>query len=236
LRVRRAEGALGLRDGPEIDVTALFGLRLRTERLELRLPDDDELPALAHLAEEGIHPPETMPFEVAWTDGVGKTGFVEGFLGFHHGLLDAWRADKWEVAFAVFDVATGEPMGVQGVSGERFAPARRIVTGSWLGPRFQGRGFGTDMRSAVLDFAFAGLGAEVAVSGHADGNLQSMRVSQKLGYEKVSEQYIEPRGYPILQHMLELPRERWAVSERIPVGIAGLVACLPLFGLPNYPA
>ena len=63
------------------------------------------------------------------------------------------------------------------------------------------------MRAAVLELAFAGLGAQVAVSGHAEGNAQSMRVSEKLGYETVGEGFVEPRGYPIRQVMLELPRD-----------------------------
>ncbi|HYU50364.1 MAG TPA: hypothetical protein VEO91_10615 [Candidatus Limnocylindria bacterium] len=33
----------------------LFDLRLRTERLELRLPDDDELARLCAIARAGIH-------------------------------------------------------------------------------------------------------------------------------------------------------------------------------------
>ena len=87
------------------------------------------------------------------------------------------------------------------------------------------------MRAAVLELAFAGLGAEVAVSGHAEGNRQSMRVSEKLGYETVGEGFVEPRGYPIRHFKLELTRERWAASQRIPVEIEGLSPCRGLFGL-----
>ena len=39
------------------DAWPLFGLRLRTEHLELRLPTDDELIELLDLARAGIHPP-----------------------------------------------------------------------------------------------------------------------------------------------------------------------------------
>ena len=41
---------------------ALYGLRLRTPRLELRLWSHDELLELGRLAERGIHPPDEMPF------------------------------------------------------------------------------------------------------------------------------------------------------------------------------
>ncbi len=42
-------------------------LRIRTPRLELRYPDDDDLVALGHVAAEGIHDPAAMPFNVPWT-------------------------------------------------------------------------------------------------------------------------------------------------------------------------
>ena len=44
-----------------------FGLRIRTPRLELRYPSDGDLLAVAALAAEGIHEPDTMPFSVPWT-------------------------------------------------------------------------------------------------------------------------------------------------------------------------
>jgi len=46
----------------------LYGLRLRTPRLELRLPVLEELGALAQLSTQGVHDPDQMPFGVPWTD------------------------------------------------------------------------------------------------------------------------------------------------------------------------
>ena len=175
-----------------------------------------------------------MPFQVAWTDGIGKPGFAESFIGFHLGFAGSVGAGRWSLDLGV--CADGEPMGCQGISGERFAETRRVVTGSWLGQRFQGRGYGTEMRAAVLELAFAGLGAEVAVSGHADGNAQSMRVSEKLGYEPAGEGFVEPRGYPIRHFELELARDRWAASKRIPVVVEGLEACRRFRALDREPA
>lgn len=43
-----------------MNLQPLYGLRVRTPRLELRLPDDDELVELFTLAETGIHPPEDL--------------------------------------------------------------------------------------------------------------------------------------------------------------------------------
>ena len=41
-----------------MNVGALAGIRLRTPRLELRLPSEDELVELFRVAEGGIHPPD----------------------------------------------------------------------------------------------------------------------------------------------------------------------------------
>ena len=51
------------------DFWPLFGLRLRTPRLELRVPNLEDLAALAALAAAGVHDPSVQPFLVAWTDG-----------------------------------------------------------------------------------------------------------------------------------------------------------------------
>jgi RimJ/RimL family protein N-acetyltransferase len=191
--------------------------------LELRLPTDDELVALAAVALGGIHPPDEMPFEVAWTDTVT----VESFVEHHHGLRRDWTPDDWWLNLGVWH--RGEPVGAQGVNAKAFVRDRRATTGSWLGQRFQGQGIGTEMRVAVLELAFRGLGARVAVSGAADGNVASARVSEKLGYHEAGEGFVHPRGEPIRHQKLELAREEWRPPLR--VEIDGLEPCLPLFGL-----
>jgi hypothetical protein len=50
----------------------LFGLRITTPRLEIRLPTDDDLDDLLGLIGAGIHDPATMPFTVPWTDEEGS--------------------------------------------------------------------------------------------------------------------------------------------------------------------
>jgi RimJ/RimL family protein N-acetyltransferase len=229
VRVRRAEVALRLHRRRPIDLAPLSGLRLRTPRLELCLPGRDELIELAQLAERGIHPPETMPFRIPWTDRAGEPGFVEEFVAYHLGLRDRWRPDSWSLLLGVR--VEGEPAGAQDVRGEQFARDRRFETGSWLGRAFQGRGLGTEMRHAVLHLGFVGLGAVTAVSGALEGNVASERVSEKLGYVETGATLIEPRGVPVRERTFELSRERWAASVHPPVELTGLEPCLPLFGL-----
>ena len=229
MRVRRAQAAIGVRHRPAIDVGPLLGLRLRTPRLELRLPAEPELIELARLAGCGIHPPETMPFRVPWTDGAGSPRFLDDFLAFHRAGRASWRPESWSLLLAVF--SGGEPIGAQDVRGEEFATERSFETGSWLGRAFQGRGLGTEMRHAALHLGFAGLGARIAVSGALEGNRASERVSEKLGYVEAGEAYHEPRGVPLRERIFVLDRASWAASARPPVEIEGLEPCLPLFGV-----
>jgi RimJ/RimL family protein N-acetyltransferase len=201
----------------------LFGLRLRTPRLELRLPTEAELEQLRDVAAAGIHPPEFMPFSVAWTDDPE----LADFLPYHEMRRRDWSPDAWHLELGVW--LEGAPMGVQAVTAENFPRTRTVMTGSWLGARFQGRGVGTEMRTAVLELAFRGLGAEIARSGAIDGNEASLRVSEKLGYRHVGRSTVAPRGEEVGHADLELRREEW--RPPFPVEIEGVGTCLPLFGV-----
>lgn len=206
------------------DLAPLFGLRLRTPRLELRLPTGDELGELRDVARAGIHSPDFMPFGVAWTDEPYSERWV---VAFHEEQLAAWRPDDWNLNLGVW--LEGELAGSQSVHGRDFATSRKLGTGSWLGQRFQGRGVGTEMRAAVLELIFRGLGAERATSGAIDGNTASFRVSEKLGYRTVGRSTVSPRGSEIGHADFELSRDEW--RSPVPVEIAGLEHCLSLFGL-----
>jgi RimJ/RimL family protein N-acetyltransferase len=207
-----------------MDIASLFGLRLRTPRLELRLPTRPELDELRDLARAGVHPPEEMPFAVAWTDEPYSDAWV---VSFHEQQRAAWRPDAWDLELGVW--ADGELAGIQAVFGKDFAESRTVGTGSWLGSRFQRRGIGTEMRAAVLELAFRGLGAEVARSGAIEGNTASFRVSEKLGYRVTGVGTVSPRGPAVAHTDVELRRENW--RPPFAVEIDGLGTCLPLFGV-----
>jgi RimJ/RimL family protein N-acetyltransferase len=200
-------------------------LRVRTRTLELRCPDDDDLVALARLAAEGIHDPATMPFFVPWTRAQSPD-LERGLLQHAWGRRAALTPDDWSLHFCVCidDVM----VGVQEISAKRFAVRRTVETGSWLVQRAQGRGIGTEMRAAVLHFAFAGLGADEACSGSFVDNLASAAVSRRNGYAENGEEVIDREGRPArLQHWV-LTRERWAEQQRTDITIEGLDACLPM--------
>jgi RimJ/RimL family protein N-acetyltransferase len=205
----------------------LLGLRLETPRLVLRLPDADEIAALASVAEAGIHPPETMPFAVAWTDAIGTPAFRFDSAAHHAEKRALWSEGDWTLLLAVF--LAGAPIGIQDLRGGRVARGATVDTGSWLGRSFQGKGYGTEMRAAVLELAFVGLGAQAATSGWLAGSDASRRVSEKLGYEEVGTALASPRGTPVVEHLMRLERDRWRCP--VPVEIIGLEPCRHLFGV-----
>jgi RimJ/RimL family protein N-acetyltransferase/predicted GNAT family acetyltransferase len=195
-------------------------LTLRTPRLELRLPTDAEVLRLAHAIEaRRIHPPEEMPFLVPWTDAIGTEAFVPNTLAHFRAQRARRRPDDWGLNFVAF--LDGDPVGSQAMNAERFPRERSVSTGSYLLRPFQGRGLGTEMRTAVLALAFDVLGALRAESGAMAGNEASARVSAKLGYEQVGWRERAPRGEPVRERTFELTRDAWREREHLPVRIDG---------------
>jgi RimJ/RimL family protein N-acetyltransferase len=208
----------------------LYGLRLRTPRLELRLPAPAELDALAQLSAEGIHEPDSMPFAVPWTD-LPPAERARSVMQFHWHTLASWTPQDWVLQLVVF--LGGVVTGTQSVGGRDFAIVREVSTGSWLGQRYQGQGIGTEMRAAVLHLAFAGLGAESAVTAAMTDNAASNAVSRKLGYQPGGVARRRVRDVLGYEQRFALDRSRWEQCRTVPVEIDGLAACLPLFGFPN---
>ena len=99
------------------DAWPIYGLRIRSERLELRLPTDDEILALIDVAKAGIHPPDEMPFGVAFTDPPSPE-FERGFVALRRHLegtqevLESCRFLSAPLAsFAALDVGERRPFG-----------------------------------------------------------------------------------------------------------------------------
>jgi ribosomal protein S18 acetylase RimI-like enzyme len=182
----------------------LTRLRLRTPQLELRLATRAEARRLFTVAEAGVHDPAVMPFEIPWTDDLDEQDFVAHVTGS--------TADS--IRFVAF--LDGRPIGVKALDVE----PGRVATGSWLGAGFQGRGLGTEMRAAVLTYAFDVRQAAVARSSAIQGNPQSLGVSRKLGYEVVGSHTVSPRGEPVEHTDVELRRERF--RSPVPVTVDGV--------------
>lgn len=211
-----------------IDHWPLAGLRLTTPRLELRLPDDEELAALADLAAEGVHAPDRMPFTVPWSDAPGPRR-ARSVVQYHWLRRGDWTPDHWSLNLAVF--RDGRPVGTQELSADDFGVLGVVGSGSWLGLRHQGQGVGTEMRAAILHLAFAGLGAREAVTAAFEDNARSRAVSRKLGYAPDGVRRVVSRGRPATLHRLRLARADWRPDPDLPVTLTGLDPCLPLFGV-----
>ena len=206
----------------------LFGLRLRSERLVLRVPTDDELVELMELARAGIHPPDEMPFGVAWSV-LPSPAFERGFMQHHWSIRGSWSPDNWTLN--LMTELDGVPIGSQSVRAEQFAIHGTVDTGSWLGRAYQGRGFGKEMRAAVLGFAFDGLGARVAESSAFLDNTASNAVSRGLGYEENGLGSLAPQGVARVSQRFRMNVEGWRARPRPALAIEGLDACLELFGV-----
>jgi RimJ/RimL family protein N-acetyltransferase len=210
------------------EIWPLSGLRLRTPRLVLSAPDPAQLLALA--AEAGAGPSDPgLGFLAVRTDTPVER--ARRTVQMYWAALGAWSPDAWDCVLAVH--RDGRPVGLVNVKGRSFPVTREVSTGSWLVPRERGDGVGTEMRSAALHLAFAGLGARAATSQSRTDNAVSLRVSAKLGYRPDGTEVRADGAVPEEWQRLRLPADRWAaVADGFPVQIEGLAACRPLFGLP----
>lgn len=205
----------------------LFDLRLRTPRLELRLPTDDDLLELMRVAREGVVEEGQTFFAVPWHE-LPSPAFERQFLQHWWASRGSWSPTGWNLGLAV--VADGQPIGIQDLMARNFAVRKTVVTASWLGRAYQGRGYGTEMRAAVLALAFDGLGAELAESGYFKGNAASAGVSAKLGYVDNGDEVWAVGRERAVERRLRVGREAWK-RDLVPVTIEGLEPCLKLFGV-----
>ena len=206
----------------------LLDLRLTTGDLELRIPREEELPAFAEIVERGIHPPDEMPFGIAWTDLPTPERNLESYRWWTSARAN-FTPDQWVLTLGVWEA--GRPAGFQDLRADRFAALRTVGTGSWLGLEFQGHGVGRLMRQAILALAFDHLGAEVAESEAFLDNPASNRVSIAVGYEPNGFGRLAPRGVARETQRFRLTLEDWRARPRPAVSVEGLEGCLALFGI-----
>lgn len=214
------------------DLWPPFGLLIETPRLRLRLPREDELPALARAARD-IADPDGPRLQMPWMYG-DSPDMERRLLQRYWRALAHWKPATWHLPLAVFLGA--EPIGMQDLWAEEFALRRSVGTGLWITRAWQGCGYGTEARAAVLDLAFGHLDAIEALTEHIEGNRASERVSRKLGYVPNGQHAVhrDDTGR-VSEYQLRLDRSVWkgrARHDRIIV--TGLGPCLPMLGLADY--
>jgi RimJ/RimL family protein N-acetyltransferase len=195
----------------------LHGLVLRTPDLELRVMDEPLAKDLALVA----------PDDLAYNPKIPSLG--HDVLQNYWRSMGQWRVDDWVLPFVVLH--EGEPLGVQALEGKDFVVRRVVDSYSWLVRDARGQGVGKQMRTAVLELAFRGLGARHAISEAYEDNAASLTVSRALGYKDngVSVERRDGAEETVMSQHLMLAAADWRPSWE--VSISGLEPCLPLFGL-----
>jgi len=204
----------------------LFDLVVRTPRLEIRLPREEEFGALLAVIAEGIHAPAMMPFTTPFTDRPSPERERESAQWWWRQRAE-WSAEKWNLTGAVF--VDGQVVGVQDINAEHFAVLRTAHTGSWLGLAHQGQGLGKEMRQAILHLAFAGLGALEAHSGAFFDNAPSLATSRSVGYEPNGEMLAPRRDGAARMLNVRIDRATWEERRRDDIEIVGLEECRDMF-------
>lgn len=158
----------------------LFGLTLTTPRLVLRPITDDDIPAAVAAARSGVHDPGRNPFSTPWTE-LPADELGPKMAQWYWCCRGQATPEDWTLLLGIWHA--DEFIGCQDIGAKDFATLRTVGTGSWLKQSHHGRGFGTEMRAAVVLYAFDWLKADVAESEAATWNAASLGVSRALGYE-----------------------------------------------------
>lgn len=210
----------------------LTQLTLTTPDLVLRVPDDSRLDELAQVAAEGVVPQGAVHFPQPWASGTPEEA-ARNVLQNHWWARGDWTEDNWRLLLAVLH--NGQVIGQQNLSARNFRITREARTGFWLGRRFQGRGYGTQMRAAALRLAFDCLGAERVVSTAFSDNAASRRVSEKFGYEPNGVRRITVGHRLVEAHDDVLTAGRWRLQPQPDIKIERLEECRAMFGTPTPP-
>ncbi len=205
----------------------LFDLLLGTPDLTLRPLREADLVRLA-----AIQPPD-LELDPGATRFDGMPEPVNRGLVAFQGYWKAygtWSPASWALPFAVYH--GDDLIGTQTLEGEDFPRLREADSASFLVTEMRGRGFGKQMRRAVLALAFDALGAERAITSAWHDNGASLGVSRALGYAPNGESR-HARGERVDRMVhLALSRDEWLASgHSAGVEIDGFDPCRPLFGL-----
>ncbi|MCW2950119.1 MAG: putative acetyltransferase [Thermoleophilia bacterium] len=202
---------------------------ITTPRLELRLPTEEELLALAEVATQPVHDPSFMPFASPWSDAE-PDAIKRSLVQWHWRARAAWTVDSWTLLLVAF--VDGQPVGAQDVRAREYATKRVVGSGSWLTKSQQGSGLGTEMRRGLLELAFGALDAREATSSAVAENAQSLGVSKKCGYVVTDERETTvtrgvrapggPSSYTRPEVFVAITREQWLANRKPGYTVAGV--------------
>jgi RimJ/RimL family protein N-acetyltransferase len=210
------------------DYWPLAQLNLATKRLELRVPNDDELSKLAGVAANGVHEPGEQPFLTPWTDLPPRERALH-VMQQHWSRRGAWQVEDWALEMGVF--RRGQPVGMVTLKARNYSVLREVKTESWLGREFHRQGIGTEARAALLGLAFEELGAVSALTEVFQDNAGSQGVSRRLGYldDGISRDVLA--GRVVVSDRLRLHVSDWAPTDPADLLVTGLTKARPFFGV-----
>jgi RimJ/RimL family protein N-acetyltransferase len=212
-------------------VWPLFDLRLTTPDLAIRPMTESDLAEVAQVIPDDL---EVDP---------GMTRFDRLDAGERLGVnaaqtywraLGGWTVDAWKLVFSIR--YGGRIVGSQALEGDDFLRLRTVDSWSYLARDARGRGWGKQMRRAVLTLAFDHLGAEYAITSAWQDNHASLGVSRSLGYaDNGIERHRRDDGDSIraddMVH-LRMSREQWEhAGGSDGISVEGFEPCRPFFGL-----
>lgn len=205
----------------------MFDIRLTTPDLELRHLTEADLSSLAGIV------PDDAEQDPASTTYDGLESSMNRGAVVHQDYWRArggWRPESWALSFGVF--RDGELVGQQGLEGDDFARLRTVDSSSFLTPAARNRGWGKQMRAAILTLAFGQLDARFAITSAWSDNQASLAVSRALGYaDNGVTAHLRDNAAGEMAH-LRLTRETWMASSwPEQVSVSGVEECLVYFGL-----
>jgi len=205
----------------------LFDLELTTPDLHLRPMREADLVSVA-----GIMPADLELDPAATRYAVDDEQVSRGIVPCQHywKAFGTWHPQAWRLNFTVF--AGDEMIGVQELEGNDFPTLRTVDSSSWLVSGVRGRGYGKQMRSAILALAFGPLEAREAITSAWHDNHASLGVSRALGYrDNGLSLHRRDDGVDVMTH-LRLTRNDWLTgAARQDTHISGFDQCRALFGL-----
>ena len=116
---------------------------------------DDDLVETLDLVLAGIHAPAQMPFTMPWTDAP-RDELIANTLRYCWTSRGGGTPESWSLPFVVR--SGGVLVGMQDLVGEGLRRHQTVEHRLLAGRGAPGRGIGTEMRDAVLQFAFDHLG------------------------------------------------------------------------------
>jgi len=150
--------------------------QLETERLWIRAPHAGDGPAVYEATVETLEDLRRFPSSLRWAIDTPSVERAESFCR-RGAALWLLRAD---LPMLLFHKAAGEFVGGTGL--HRFDWAeRRFEIGWWCRKRYQRQGLITEAVRAIIEYAFAHLGARRIFAIGDDANTASWRVCERVG-------------------------------------------------------